>query len=308
MFRDRVLQHYREKGYALRERVKVRGQSGAVHACDLVAQGPLGNLVVQVEDYGGFEGPELEAVRRIARDVGATPVVAAPDLDAAVRRHAARLGVVVLDAAALDAPAPVTEAPSTPRRAEPAYPPWPDPDAPRDRARTEAGRDEGPAWPADGRARPEPTGRMDPGEVDDLVGEWTRPAPRAPTRRQDPGFWRYGRDDDAPAAVEEPTAPAPAQPEAAPDAERAGSATGFSWLGPQPTASDEAGVDRAAARAPAERPAQAPAIAATRDRAPEPSPSANADGDLLRWLVGFAVAGASAGAAFLGLGALLGLL
>lgn len=120
MFRDDVVAHYRTKGYKVHEGVKVRGQSGAVHACDLIAQGPLGNLVVSFGDDGGFDGPEMGAVRRAARDVGATPVVAVESMPEGIRQLAARAGVVLLDRRAM---APVEETPIVVAEDEPA--PWP---------------------------------------------------------------------------------------------------------------------------------------------------------------------------------------
>lgn len=124
VFREEVVAHYRTKGYKVHEGVKVRGQSGAVHACDLIAQGPLGNLVVSFGDYGGFDGPEMGAVRRAARDVGATPVVAAESMPEGIRQLAARAGVVLLDRACLRRPEPVVPEES----AEPQATPWPDPE------------------------------------------------------------------------------------------------------------------------------------------------------------------------------------
>ncbi len=121
VFREQVAEHYRNKGYRLHEQVKIRGESGMVHACDLVAQGPLGNLVIQFEDEGGIEGPEVQAVGRAARDVGATGVLAIEEVPSAVRQRALQAGVVVLDAATLHAPPPSEPGPAE----EPEYPPWP---------------------------------------------------------------------------------------------------------------------------------------------------------------------------------------
>ena len=104
MFREQVAEHYRQKGYRLHENVKIRGHSGAVHACDLVAQGPLGNLIIAFEDAGGLEGPELGAVKRAAKDVGATAVVAAERPPHGLRQIAARTGVVLLDEEAMRRP------------------------------------------------------------------------------------------------------------------------------------------------------------------------------------------------------------
>ena len=128
MFRDAVAEHYRSKGYRLHEHVKVRGKSGAVHACDMVAQGPLGNLIISFGDDMPFEAAEMGAVRRAARDVGATPVVAVERMPEGIRSLAARAGVVLLDRDALEAvelePIAATESDTVawpdrgPRRAE----------------------------------------------------------------------------------------------------------------------------------------------------------------------------------------------
>lgn len=129
MFRDAVAEHYRSKGYRLHEHVKVRGKSGAVHACDMVAQGPLGNLIISFGDDTPFEAAEMGAVRRAARDVGATPVVAVERMPEGIRNLAARAGVVLLDRDALEAVelAPVAHEMDAPVA-------WPDPE----RRRTEA--------------------------------------------------------------------------------------------------------------------------------------------------------------------------
>ncbi len=329
MFRDRVLQHYRTKGYALRERVKVRGQSGAVHACDLVAQGPLGNLIVQFEDYGGFEGPELESVRRIARDVGAVPVIAAEHVGDTIRRHADRNGVVILDANALTAPAP-REVLTATTGGE--YPPWPAVDRPHrprtdgDKASNEPTRATTTSWPSDGTARPKTAARMDPGDVDELVTEWsTREEPRH-TRREDPGFWQYNRKSEA---TPKKSAAAPASSTA--DATNAAVATathaearaGFGWLHEQQETASPQRKGTAAHPENGRRSTEAhirpppvllhnvdafvAPVRSTRDVSPglERRPE-TARRTMLRSLAGYAIAGAAAGAAFLGIGLIFG--
>ena len=124
MFRDSVAEHYRSKGYRLHEHVKVRGKSGAVHACDMIAQGPLGNLIVSFGDDTPFEAAEMGAVRRTARDVGATPVVAVEQLPEGIRNLAARAGVVLLDRDALEA-VELDTVHATPESEQVA---WPDPE------------------------------------------------------------------------------------------------------------------------------------------------------------------------------------
>lgn len=185
MLREEVASHYRAKGYTISERARVRGTSGAVHTVDMVAQGPLGNLVIAIEDAGGFEGPEMHAVRRAARDIGATPVMAARRIPEGLRRQASEAGVVLLDDTVLAA-APPPEPASDNAAIE--YPPWPG---------------------QEGRAVERPA------VIDDF-------APRR-SKSTDPGFWRYPRDGEtveqaeaeAPAVtladlpdIEEPLAPA----------------------------------------------------------------------------------------------------
>ncbi len=86
----------------MQQTARITGISGAVHAVDLWAEGPLGNLAVFLGDEGGIEGPELSALRRAAKDLGATPVVV-PDGDASrLRSLASQLGIVVLDARQLE--------------------------------------------------------------------------------------------------------------------------------------------------------------------------------------------------------------
>jgi hypothetical protein len=123
VFRDDVLEHYRVRGYKLHERVKVRGRSGSVHACDVVAQGPLGNLIVMLGDEHDIEGPELTSFRRSAKDIGAAPVLAMEQPDAAVRETARSLGVKLLDEQALADGEPLI---ATPPPAEVEDHPWPE--------------------------------------------------------------------------------------------------------------------------------------------------------------------------------------
>lgn len=97
MFRARVAEHYRSKGYEVHEGARVRGTSGNVYVLDLVCQGPLGNLLVSFGDAGGVDAPEMGAVRRIAKDLGMTPVLAAESFTAEFRHHALQNGVVLID-------------------------------------------------------------------------------------------------------------------------------------------------------------------------------------------------------------------
>ncbi len=314
MFRDRVLQHYREKGYTLRERVKVRGQTGAVHACDLVAQGPLGNLVIQFEDYGGFEGPELEAVRRIARDVGAVPVVAAEVVGDTIRRHAERQGVVILDGPALEISQPA-EAIMTPTGAV-EYPPWPTLDRPLRSRSSESEQGVADAktsttaeWPVDGRSLVKRSAPMDPGDVDALVSEWSQQEVPSHSRRKDPGFWQYDRSSASSAPKAESTeAPDEAEAQEAPK-------SGFGWL--QETRAEDANgmpirtapMVRARSNEPLPhevKPFTAPMSNMQSQQSAKAIAAAERRRNLARTLVGYAIAGACAGGAFLGVGIFFG--
>lgn len=121
-FEDAVVGHYKERGYTVHRGRKVRGGSGAVYAIDLIVQAPHGNLVVSFGDDGEVEAPEVGAVRTAAKDIGATPVVASPRLTPDVRNMALRLGVVVMDQAALE-----EDAVTAPQSHDPtdAWAPWP---------------------------------------------------------------------------------------------------------------------------------------------------------------------------------------
>lgn len=136
MFRDRVKEHYRVRGYTLHEGAKVRGRSGTIYRCDLVAEGPMGSLVVSFGDAGGFEGPELQAVKRQAQDIGAGAVVASPQLDSAVHQAAREQGIILLDDPTLDQEDGPRAKEDDPFRAHP----WPDPER---RRRTGGGAAEG---------------------------------------------------------------------------------------------------------------------------------------------------------------------
>lgn len=127
MFRERVADYYRSRGYEVRTGVKVRGASQMVYTLDLVAEGPLGALVVSFGDAGGADAAEAARVRTIARDIGATPVVATPAASADLRRHAAQLAVVLLEESGLDDPAPRLPGPalSDPLGKDLAAHPWP---------------------------------------------------------------------------------------------------------------------------------------------------------------------------------------
>jgi len=176
VFREQVALHYRTKGYRVEESVKVRGDSGTVFPCDLVVQGPLGNLVVDFSEDG--DGLEMGGLRRKAKELGATPVLAAPRFTPALRPLALRVGVVLLDEDALrDAPAPAPPAPA------PEPHPWPE------RAVAEAAKAPA-AWP--GQRRPE-EGAWEARDVDEIVQELSVPVPAPEERTIDPvavSLWR----------------------------------------------------------------------------------------------------------------------
>lgn len=219
MFRDQVMEHYRVRGYTLHEGAKVRGRSGTVYRCDLVAEGPLGSLVVSFGDAGGFEGPELSAVKRTAHDIGAAPVVAAPRLPDPVLRAAREMGVIVLDAETVGAVE--EEAPDA--AVEPDHP-WPDPDRPRRAVRTEHATPAVAVGTADGqslwrhpRAGPAPEAGPDGDPAKPPVpahaaraSTASAPAPsrKEPSRRF---TWLPGAQQDAraPSGAERPPAPRP---------------------------------------------------------------------------------------------------
>ena len=144
MFRDRVVGHYVGRGYRVDTDAVLEGQSGGKHKVDLVATDSLGRLAVWWGDREPFEGPELESVKRAARDLDAAPAIAAPQVTATVRESARRHGVIIVDEALLDAEAATMARPLPPRPVAPramsaatAYPPWPDPGNDRPRAATE---------------------------------------------------------------------------------------------------------------------------------------------------------------------------
>lgn len=135
MFRDRVVGHYVGRGYRVDTDAVLEGASGTKHKVDLMATDDLGRIAVWWGDRDAFEGPELESVKRAARDLNAAPAIAAPEVTATLRDNARRHGVVVVDEPLLEAEAatmvadPLPPRPLSPRTVEQevAYPPWPDP-------------------------------------------------------------------------------------------------------------------------------------------------------------------------------------
>ena len=190
MDRTRVAAHYRAKGYRVHEPMVVEGRSGS-HRVPMLCEGPLGNLTVFFGDAGGIDGPEIGAAKRIARDLGASAVVAAATFTGEQRKAAAELGVVLVDAAALDEPAPAAPTPSA----------WP-------ASRRGGGLDQDLAahpWPDSGR----PGGFDGPSrtvtyEVDELLARFEQPR-------------THPQGAAAASALSTPSAPTPpARPVAAP--------------------------------------------------------------------------------------------
>jgi hypothetical protein len=186
-----VAAHYRAKGYTVHEAARAKGLSGNEHRVPLLAEGPLGSLAIFFGDFGGVDGPEMGGARKVARDLGATPVLVADSFSNQDRQIASRLGVVLMDADALaaePAPAPATAAwpglQARPGRPEPQPEPHP--------------------WPASGRADGRGTVDIDlllakapsAGAPVDPVPE----EPEDPTRQVDDGegLWKHPRAAAAP--------------------------------------------------------------------------------------------------------------
>lgn len=222
MFEARVAQFYRARGYEVHENPKVRGSSENVYTVALVADGPLGALLISFGDAGGIDGAEIGRVRTMARDIGATPVLASLTLSPDLRRLAAQMGVVVVDDAM------VTETGPMPR------------DLPAlDTASDPLRRDmDAHPWPASGRAFSfaGPT-QVAARDVDDLVSDLHRPAPAKaapPPLIPHPATEgsQAGAQSGAQAALLVPpaaTAPTVAQPSAS--ATPPANGAKFAWLG-----------------------------------------------------------------------------
>lgn len=255
MERARVADFYRGKGYQVHESILVTGQSGNQQRVPLLCEGPLGNLAVFFGDAAGIDGPEIGAAKRVARDLGATAVVAAGSFTGEQRRTAAELGVVLLDGGSIESPAPA-EAGSA----------WPG-----ETRRQVLERDlEAHPWPASGRPEGlDQTRRAsalsdidevvagagaalaampnEPGPAAPVVLAPAQPAtaaaatPVAPMRGDDGGLWRHGRAAAGPRAV----APAAARP----------GAQRFAWLGLPPAPAPAAEAESTSSVAARPRPA-----------------------------------------------------
>jgi hypothetical protein len=214
MDRTQVATFYRGKGYLVHESIVVTGQSGNQQRIPLLCEGPLGNLAVFFGDAAGIDGPEIGAAKRVAKDLGATAVVAAGTFTADQRRTAAELGVVLLDATAIESPLPA---------AVPSAWPGQTPGAALERDLNAH------PWPASGR----PGGVDGPAhnvayDVDELLDRFERakqPVPglaatkARPTTPEPAGLWK------------QPRAHVPSEPRPGP-APRAAPATSesFAWL------------------------------------------------------------------------------
>lgn len=216
VFRAQVADFYRTKGYQVRENPRVRGASESIYAVEMVAEGPLGALLISFGDAGGVDAAEISRVRTLARDIGATPVIAATEIPPDLRRMAAQFAVVVLDGAALmqpDEAVPTVPMAHELRRDLDAHP-----------------------WPASGRARPEEEGgAMDPQDVDDLLSQLGSSRPAARPRSDPAGLWkRTSLAPPVPAANPRPAQPISAglaRPMAAsPGAPSSAGTARFGWL------------------------------------------------------------------------------
>ncbi|MES2154057.1 MAG: hypothetical protein V4510_02890 [bacterium] len=192
MFRAQVADFYRAKGYQVRENPRVRGQSESIYAVEMVAEGPLGALLISFGDAGGVDAIEVSRVRTLARDIGATPVIAAPEITPDLRRMAAQFAVVVVDQATLAQPddvvarVPMSNADDL-RRDLDAHP-----------------------WPASGRARPDEPAAMDPQDVDVLLSQLGSSRPVEKPRGDGSGLWKRTVSRPPAARLPSPDAPMPA--------------------------------------------------------------------------------------------------
>jgi hypothetical protein len=172
-FRQQVADFYRAKGYQVRENPRVRGHSEKVYSVAMVADGPLGALLISFGDAGGVDAIEVSRVRTLARDIGATPVIASPELSPDLRRIAAQFAVVVVDQdsmAGTEDEVPAVDIGPDLRRDLDAHP-----------------------WPASGRARPEepPQTPASLRDVDDILSQLGSSKPEGVRARGDgAGLWR----------------------------------------------------------------------------------------------------------------------
>lgn len=248
MDRAAVAAYYRGKGYLVHDNIVVTGQSGNQQRVPLLCEGPLGNLAVFFGDAGGIDGHEIGAAKRVARDLGATAVVAAAAFTSAQRRTAADLGVVLVDAGILQEPAAAPRPAST----------WPG-STPKDVLDLDLAAH---PWPASGRPGGKDTTPVQLTDIDFVQGHRepraTAPpvAPLEPTpprmRSNDGGLWT--KTAAPPAAATSP-AVTPRPTESATPTRTSGTQA-FAWLALPPTPAAEPEIEvRAGVQA---RPAPVP--------------------------------------------------
>lgn len=218
-----VAAYYRSKGYVVRDGVRMPGAHGSEHKVPLLAEGPLGSLAIFFGDFAGVDGPEMGGARKVAREIGATPVLAADEFGAPDRQVAARLGVVLLDASTLAneaAPAAKADLGVDSGRAWPGLAPMP--------TRRAKEPDEQPhPWPSSGRlgGRDGPATRAV--DVEEMLSTPApTPAPSGNAGKDGEGLWKRPRSPALPA-----TRPA-----------RSEGSRPFAWLGADvPTQSSSKG-------------------------------------------------------------------
>lgn len=248
MDRTEVAAYYRGKGYQVHESIVVTGKAGNELRVPLLCEGPLGNLVVFFGDAGGIDGHEIGSAKRIARDLGATAVVAAATFTSAQRLTAADLGVVLVDDGLLRGAQPEARPVST----------WPGA-APGDLLRADLAAH---PWPDSGRPGGRDTTPVALTDIDQVLGHRDAPAPRTATpaavapvsreRSDDGGLWKSG----TPAQV------AVARKSNAPQL----AATRFAWLSlpPEPTVPPEVEIAGTVQARPAAKPLTAEQLEAER--------------------------------------------
>lgn len=225
-----VAAYYRAKGYVVRDNARVAGPSGTEHKVPLLAEGPLGSLAVFFGDFGGVDGPEMGGARKVAREVGAQPVLAADEFSNHDRQVAARLGVVLVDAATLAGPgsdpakSPALGLGADTGRAWPGLAP-----IPTRRAKPE--EPEPHPWPVSGRVDGQGAPAPSAVDVDEILArppqaevaappapprEPPLPAPSVQDEPRGDGLWKRPRGREAGAAGVRP---------------RTAASTRFAWLG-----------------------------------------------------------------------------
>ncbi len=163
MFRERVATHYRARGYRVEEDMRLRADDGRIHHVDLVCKSGLGTLIVEIPDE--LDGTELASLRRKAKDLYGTPVLASPQIPVEIRNAAPRMGIVLLEEMDLQTEPDGISLPPPAPAPEPV--PWPEP------KRREAPVREEPApaqaaqavWPSQRREAPQKFAWLNQGQV-----------------------------------------------------------------------------------------------------------------------------------------------